>query len=217
MRKTIVLIFGLILLVITNAQETKFGVFIDPQVCWLKPESKVVEMSGKIFGIKGGLSIDRYFEKNYAFSTALSLSNQGGKLTYDNQLVLTVYDKPDTIPAGATIDYRLQYLTIPVGLKLKSNEIGFHTFFVQLGFDNQFTIKARATSTNNGGLDDDSIREEIGVYNLAYYFGGGLEYAIAEDTSISFGLFYHSGVLDISKAKPVVNTRQVSLRLGINF
>ncbi len=214
-----ILLFVSVLFVfsITNAQEVKFGVHIDPQMCWMLPESRDVNSTGKVFGINGGLIIDKYFQKNYAFSTGISLGNQGGKLKYEYELPLKVYDEVDTLPAGSELDYKLQYITIPMGLKLKSNQIGYATIFVNLGFTNQLNINAKASSDNENGLEGDSIKDEIAWFNMGYHFGGGVEYALGEDTAILLGVLYHNGFLDQTKFGPRTNSRVLSLRFGIVF
>jgi hypothetical protein len=209
--------FMLVSILVYSQKQTKFGVFLDPQVSWLVPESRTVYSDGAYWGLNGGLSIDRYFQKNYAFSTGISLGRQGGKLIDENEKVIPVYDETDTLPAGTSLSYKLQYFTVPLGLKLKTNQIGYTTLFVNLGFTGQLNLKSRGESNNNGGLKDDSIKEEMTWFNAGYHFGGGFEYALGEDNSLSFGIFYHNGFIDITKSAPEVVSRVVSLRLGIIF
>lgn len=213
-----VLFVCIILISITlNAQEVKFGVHIDPKICWLSPESRDVSSQGSVFGFSGGLIVDRYFQDNYAFATGVSMGTQGGKLQYGYDLPLEVYDNVDTLGEGTTLKYNLQYITIPVGLKLKSNQIGYTTFYVNLGFTNQVNIKAKASTSNTDELNDDSIRNEINWFDMGYYFGGGIEYALSKDTSVLLGVIYRNGFLDVTSASPNVNSRVLSLRLGILF
>jgi opacity protein-like surface antigen len=203
-----------------SQKHTKFGVFVDPKISWISPESRNVSSDGTFFGFGGGLEIDRFFAKNYAFSTGISLGSQGGKLSFDNLQTLKVYDEIDTLPAGTTFKYKLQYITVPLGLKLKSNQIGYSTFFVNVGFTSQINVKAKGTTENTGtyrGLEDDAIKDEINWINLGYHFGGGVEYALGEDTSLLVGLQYQNGFLDITKSSPRTLSRVISLRVGIMF
>jgi hypothetical protein len=200
-----------------NAQDVKFGVHIDPGICWLSPESKDVGSQGGVFGFSGGLIVDRYFQDNYAFTSGIGMGTQGGKLQFGYDLPLEVYDDVDTLREGTTLKYNLQYITVPIGLKLKSNQIGYVTFYVNLGFSNQLNIKAKATTSNTDELNDDSIRNEINWFDLGYYFGGGIEYALSKDTSVLVGVIYRNGFLDVTSASPNVNSRVLALRLGILF
>ncbi len=52
----------------------------------------------------------------------------------DNQSII--------IDPGQSVKMNLQYLDIPLGLKLKTEELGYGTFFLQLGFNPMFNINA---------------------------------------------------------------------------
>jgi hypothetical protein len=217
MKKNFLLLTFLCFTSLIFSQKVKFGVFFDPQVSWLMPESRTVSSEGNNWSLNGGLSMDNYFQKNYAFSTGISLGSQGGSLKDDNIKPIKVYDEVDSLPAGTTLKYKLQYLTVPIGLKLKSNQLGYTTFFVNIGFTTQFNLKAKGESDNTGGLKDDSIKDEINWFNAGYHFGGGIEYALGEDTALSLGIIYHNGFVDVTKSTPDVQTRVLSLRLGLIF
>jgi opacity protein-like surface antigen len=202
---------------LSNAQDVKFGVHVDPKFTWQVPESRDVEKVGSTFGFGGGLIIDRYFQDNYAFETGISLGTQGGKLKFDYNFPFNAYDQVDTLPAGTTVDYSLQYITIPLGLKLKSNEIGYFTFFVNLGITNQLNIKAKASTDDDSELKNATVKEEINWFDMGYHFGGGIEYALSKDTAVLLGIFYQNGFLDVTTASPRVNSRVLTIRTGIIF
>jgi hypothetical protein len=217
MKRIFTLSLVFLLVISAFGQGTKFGVFIDPQITWLSSDTRFVNNDGIIMGINGGLAVDKYFQKNYAIQTGIALGTQGGKLNYTNESYTTAFGEVDTLPAGTTVDYKLNYITIPLGLKLRSNEIGYFSYFAQVGFTNQFNIKARANSSD-GSLDKSNISDEIGLFNISWHFGGGVEYAISKDTSLSLGLIYHNGFLDIlSDDDTKAVSRAVSIRVGVMF
>lgn len=199
------------------AQETKFGVTINPQFTWMSVESKKDNPNGGAVGISGGLTLDHYFQKNYAFLTGVELGTQGGGIKYGDSLSLQVYNETQHFVPGTTINYKLQYITVPIGLKLKTNQIGYFSYFARVGFTNQFNISAKASSSDNQ-LSNDVVRKEIGIYNLSYHFGIGTMYAISEDTSISFGIIYHNGFINVTKNNDSrVFSRIISLQIGVIF
>ena len=210
----LVLSFGTLYL---YPQFAKFGVYADPQLVWLSPDSREVDNDGFKVGISGGLSIDKYFQKNYAVQTGIAIGTQGGKLVFDEETYVTSYDETDTLPAGTGVNYNLNYITLPIGLKLKSNQIGYFSYYARIGFTNQFNIKAKATSSE-GTLDKDNIKDEIFFYNLAYHFGIGVEYNISKDTAIDFGISYHNGFIDVTKDDDYkIFARNLALRIGVIF
>lgn len=207
-----------------SAQNYKFGVFIEPAATWLSPQSRTVQSDGSEFGFSGGLIIENYFQDNYAFSTGLGIGYQGGRLTFNENSFIHVYDETDSVPPGTTIQYHLNYLTIPLGLKLKTNQIGYFTYFVDLGFTAQFNISAKGTSDKelfsskeSYYLDNEPITKEINFANLGYHFGGGVEYGLSEDTSLLLGIYYHNGFTDVTERDAKVLSRVISFRVGIMF
>lgn len=200
-----------------DAQQVKFGIYVDPQFSWFNAESRNVKNEEVKFGVQGGLSIDKYFQDNYAINTGIGIGSQGGSLIFEEISTIKVYNEVDTLPAGTKVDYHLNYLTVPLGLKLKTNQIGYVSYYARIGFTNQFNIKAKGTSSD-GSLSKDVIDKEIHLYNLAYHFGLGVEYNFSEDTAINFGIIYHNGFIDITKNNNAsVYSRIVTIRVGIIF
>lgn len=202
---------------ILSAQSLKIGVFADPMVSWLRPESRTIHGDGIRMGIDGGLLLDKYFQKNYALQTGVSLGTQGGTLYSDEETVFLSYGEYDTLVAGTSVDYTLNFITVPLGLKLKTNPIGYFSYFARLGFTNQFTIKSLATSSD-GTLNKNTIEDEIFFYNLSYFIGIGVQYNISKDTALNFGINYNHGFINLAKDEDLkLFTRTLSLRAGIIF
>jgi hypothetical protein len=217
MKKITSLSIFLFIISLSFGQGYKIGVVVDPQVTWISSESKTIVVNeSTIVGINGGLSIDKYFQKNYALHTGLTIGTQGGKLRYIDRINFNIDGKDISLPAGSVVDYRLNYITVPLALKLKTNQIGYFSYFAQLGFTNQFNIKAKASSDDNQ-LNKDLIKKEIKFYDLSYHFGAGIEYELSEATAFTFGVFYHNGFLDLTKKTGSVYSKAIGLSLGIIF
>jgi hypothetical protein len=121
------------------------------------------------------------------------------------------------LPAGTSVAFNINYITIPMALKLKSNEIGFLTYFAELGFLPQINIGSRATSTG-GALDKDNVSKEINAFNVSFFFGGGVEKNIGGNTFLMGGIFFNNGFGDVLTAdahKAALNF--LNIRLGIMF
>jgi hypothetical protein len=217
MRKIMLVSLFLVIGLTGEAQSLKIGIFADPMISWLSADSRVAEADGVKFGIDGGLLLDKYFQKNYAFQTGISIGTQGGKILFTEDRPVMTYGTYDTLYAGTSLNYKINFITLPLGLKLKTNEIGYFSYFTRLGFTNQFSIGTRGTSSD-GSLNKDPLEGEIFLYNLSYYFGIGMMYSISKDTALSIGLNYNNGFINLSKDDATkMFSRSVSLRLGIIF
>ena len=197
--------------------QLKIGVFGEPRFSWFGTQSKSFESDGTHFGFQGGLELNKYFAKRYAFNTGISIGNQGGSLTYSDTTNIKVLDETKVLLPGTTVDFSLQYITIPVALKLSTNQIGYFTYFARLGFTPQVNVHTKASSSD-GQLDKDNVNKEINVFNLSYFFGGGVEYEIGQETALALSATFHNGFLDIITNKDAkVYSRVISIRLGIIF
>jgi hypothetical protein len=110
--------------------------------------------------------------------------------------------------------YKLTYIQLPVGLKFLSNEIGYTTFYAHLGFLPEFCVDAKLE------LDrDENIYDDMNLFNLSYYFGGGIEYSLGGSTAINIGLIYKNGFVDITDTKPndKVTMSNIAFRAGLIF
>jgi hypothetical protein len=214
----------IILLVLSNftgvfaQSKLRLGVCIDPIATWFSPKSGSIEKDGSRPGINGGLVIESYFSTNYGFVTGLTITSLGGNLLYkDAVTVKTGESNAVDLTAGTTVAYSISYLSIPVGLKLKSNEIGYFTYFAQIGLLPQFNIGSRANATGSQ-LSKDNVSEEINLINLSYSFGGGIEYSLGGQTSLMAGFFFNNGFSDVlsnNDYKSAINF--LTLRIGMLF
>lgn len=213
------------------AQDNKVtgGLYVSPIFGWLKPDSKVVEKDGSRFGFGFGIPIDINFSKNFAFSTGVSFENLGGGLKYID--TIPVFNTVDTdfvnLPKNTVVDYRIQYLEIPLSLKGKTNEIGYLTYFIKAGITPGFRFKAKGDITVNNGKDND-IKDEVKAFNMGYHISGGFEYSLGGSTKLLVEVVFTNGLSNFSKVetrktaadelrndKVIVNN--LALRLGILF
>lgn len=205
----------------SSQQKTTFSIAVDPHISWFTSDNKYIDTKGIKPGISFGLVVDSFFGEKYAFSTGLFMTHLGGNLSYSDTIQIGTSIDTVTVPAGTILSYGLQYITIPIALKLKTVEIGYKTFFVELGLKAMLRINSKATTPNNLFVKD-KISDEIAFLNLAYSFGGGMEFSVGGNTSIIGGLYYTSTFLDISKDlyhKPqdYLRARIISLRVGVLF
>ena len=215
MKNAVCLSVFLLITCLSFGQGYKIGVVVEPQITWMSSESKKVGNEGSIVGINGGLSIDKYFQKNYALHTGLTIGSQGGKLRYTDSISFDVDGNLIKLDKGSVVEYRLNYITVPLALKLKTNQIGYFSYYAQLGFTNQFNIKAKASSGNL--LEKDIIKKEIRFYDLSYNFGAGIEYELSKETAFTIGIIYHNGFLDLTDQSTKVVSRALTLSVGIIF
>ncbi|MBX7050528.1 MAG: PorT family protein [Flavobacteriales bacterium] len=127
-------------------QEWKIALHVDPNFSWMKPGSKDIEQGSNKLRFGFGIMIDKMFTDNYAFGTGLNVVNTGGELSY---LYKSLYRSSNSSSNQEVIvnlnrTYNVKYLEIPLTLKLRTNEIGYITYWAQFGVGLGMNIGAKA-------------------------------------------------------------------------
>ena len=200
-------------------QKIGFGIHADPAISWFSSDIKEIKNDGTRAGFNFGLTFNRYFTPNYSFSTGICLLNAGGRLISDSTTVLEFTTK--AVLPGEPIVYKIQYLAIPVGLKLQTNQIGYITFFTDLGLDPKVVIGGKADIPSLDISAEKAI-SELRMFNLSYHINAGIEYSLGGTTAMVFGLNFDNNFLDITKdigdqLVDKVSHKILSFRIGINF
>lgn len=213
----IVSVFCGALLSLQGQSRIRFNVHADPQFAWFNSDEDNVVPDGSIFHIQTGIQLDLFFDKNYAFAFGFGINNMGGKLLYTDSTAF--YSNEDTIliNPGQTVKHNLQYLDIPLGIKLKTEELGYATFFFEVGLNPMVNINARA-STSDDTLNKKNIRESINLFNLGYHAGIGVEYRLGGSTAAIGGLRWSSGLTDVTdNDRASITMNAISIHIGVLF
>jgi hypothetical protein len=175
------------------AQDSKIriGVHVSPTIAWLKSNTTGYSGGSKV-GFSYGVVTDFGFTENYAFSTGVDITYKGGTFKKDGD-------------ASGSLD--LQYVEVPLTLKLRTNLIGNLRYYAQVGVG--LSAKLKSPDSSN-------------IYPLgaALIIGGGLEFPINGNTALVGGLTFNNGFTNIIRDNPdnaKASTSYLALNLGILF
>ena len=207
---------------ILNGQgKISFGVHADPIISWFKSDVRETKNDGARPGFNFGLTFNKYFTTNYSFSTGISIVSGGGKLISSDTIVMEFTNSTSTVIAGNPVIYKIQYLAIPLGLKLQTNQIGYVTFFTDLGLDPKIVIGGKADIPSLD-ISGENAMNELNTFNLSYHITAGIEYSLGGTTALVFGLNFDNNFLDITRdngdqPNDKVSHKLLSFRIGLNF
>ena len=213
-------ILSLIILAFSSqifSQKLSFSVVVDPMITWMKTNEEAIQRDDVNFGYNIGLVMDKYFTDDYAISTGISILNTGGNLLYLDSMDFNFGSGMDTLPGGTTVTYNLQYITIPFSLKLNSTEIGYTTMFAHIGINNHINIRSTADIPSRD-ISGEDIKNEINMFLMTYFIGGGVEFSFGGDFAILGGIYLTGAIWDVTTNtdyRAYIN--MVSLRLGVKF
>lgn len=230
MKKLTVLALLFLTTFISKAQDDNgmhFGLKITPALGWLRTDSKGVESNGTKFAFGYGLITEFKFSDRYSFATGLDVTYRGGNLKSSFE----TNDGTTRIVSVTESSLNLQYIELPLTLKLKTKEIGYLTYYLQVGVAPGINIRARgdiksSTQTTVGGnttnanveLTDEDVQDDINNFNLSMLIGGGIEYTLSGSTVLLVGLQFNNGLLDASDQPDIkMNSNLLGLTVGVLF
>ncbi len=117
--------------------------------------------------------------------------------------------------------YRIQYISVPVGLKIKTDEIGYLTYFAEFGLDPKVVVSGKADIPSDH-IKGEKAMTEIRRFNVGYHLNGGVDYSIDGNISLILGLGFENNFFDITKDIDGQKTDRTAQRFlkfifGINF
>lgn len=204
-------------------RKVRLGFKLDPVfINNLRPADNGVEKDGSKFGFSYGLMADFMFSDGRgAFASGIEVTHAAGSLRYtdDNRGLYR-----DNVTAGQEQQYdiRLQYLQVPLSVKLKTNPQNNFLFWGQFGTYVGALLGARMDYEYPGSSGTKvKIMKEVTPMNMGLLIGAGGEYHIADKTDLFFGLGFENGFVDVTRNKKwndgKVSLNRWALRLGCFF
>ena len=188
-------------------KELRLGFQLSPSFSFMSTDDNLINGNGTNLGLKLGMMSEYYFRENYAITSGLNFAfNHGGTLRHEvggdfwakSELSdLSLHELPD----GVNLRYHIQYLEIPFGLKMRTREFGYLRYFAEIPtFTLGFKLQARGDVRGTSNLDREreNITEDVNLFNLTWGFGGGVHYALSENTALVGGIIYRQGFADVT-------------------
>ncbi|MFQ5447123.1 MAG: outer membrane beta-barrel protein [Saprospiraceae bacterium] len=212
-----------------QTNDLRLGFQVSPVFSSMGSTSNKINSNGTNLGLKLGMRAEMFFRENYAFITGIGFAfNSGGTLHYDNGgQIWTRSELPGgvdpTFLPGVDLKYSLQYVEIPLGLKFRTNEMGYLRYWAEvpvitLGFKSQARGAIQQAAVNEDKID---IKNEVTSLSLSWGIAGGVEYNVSSGTSLVGGIGFQRLFTDVTKnvdddkSKAYINS--IILRLGVLF
>jgi hypothetical protein len=226
----------------------RFGLKGTPGVAYFDVNKFGKKNKGLGYHIGGGLNYEYSLSKNVAIVSGLIFSQTSSKVEYEDSLGLDyirVLNGAETNERAYRIhsrSYVFNSVDIPLKFKFRTPEIGYYTYYGEFGataniITNAFARKNLVTqkegftkselSENESRLD---ANKESHFLRGAINFGGGVEWNVAGNTSLLFGLNGNLGFTNILKKesesinydngssfKRATNLNYIAIQIGVLF
>jgi len=206
---------------ISTAQDLRFGVYLSPAITWFSTDITEVNNQGSRTGLIFVVNAERTLGDHFAVTGGISFLSTGGRLVSRDAEPFRFRNYTAIVAADEPVVYRIQYLSIPAGIKVRSKEIGSLTIFSDIGFDPKIVIRG-LVDVPSLDVEGENGMGEIKRFNFGWHIHGGIEYPLGGRTAAVLGLGFENNFPDITKdAGSQVNDRVAHKFLkfifGINF
>jgi hypothetical protein len=210
-----------------------FGLYVMPGL--YIPTTSSNTTSGKVtysnlgnaagFGFGYGINLEFYFTPNYGIATGLGVNQFA--VNYTNITTTKTGNITDS-SINTVHQQSMQYLQLPVLLKLRTNSIGSIKYFGQFGLGMGFLLDAKdnptvsrtvyATSFPSTTNDNVNVYKQSDFFRLSLQVGLGLEYSLAGTTSIQASINYDNAFTNVNAdGNNSVLMKGVNIIVGILF
>ena len=201
-----------------------FSIHFDPLISWFSTDSYDTRSDGVVPGFNFGISYNRYFNPNYSFSSGIDIINAGGRIINNGTTHFELKNYSSailTVQPGEAITYKITYLSVPLGLKLQTTQIGFGRFFTDIGLDPRIVVGGRADIPSLN-IKGGNALPELNTFNLSFHIMAGMEYPFAGNNSFIVGIGFDKNLFDITRdngdqPSNVVSQKLLSFRIGMTF
>ena len=207
-------LFGLFLaLSLVTTAQVKLGVHFSPGISYsrFETDSDTLQLESKASGLRfvSGIVIDYEFAQNYYLSTGINFETRKAG-----------YRVTGPKPSNFTDTYNLQYVQIPVALKLYTNEIAIDKeIYFKAGGSFSFKVDDNLNAKNN------TLISKARFFDVGVNLGAGLEMGLGTNTSAFGGLYFQNGLINMANehveldnnSKLSLKSSMIGLEIGIKF
>lgn len=184
-----------------------FGLRMGGNLDWMKPDAEQYEGEGVKAGFSWGFMSDFFIMENYSILTGFNVQYLNGKISYPHQEMAG-----GDIVSGLLIrNYNLQYIQIPVVLKMQAEISESLRLFGKIGLGTAFRLRAKAEDVFpadkvSAKVTTKDISDEITPIRESFLIGGGAIFTLKGSTALVMDLTFDNGFVDILKGNNAVNT-----------
>jgi opacity protein-like surface antigen len=190
----------------------RFGLYVGPTFNSLKNTvDKAEDSKGNYDLTKGsgrtsfsvGLNAELGLNEKYSLYSGIGLDWNGGGInaSHDTSSVLD----PE-YASSADINYKTQFLSIPLGLKMYAAELGDVKIFAQTGIDvslllsqkGDYTLKGAAVTDSTGANQKINDVARVVPINVGWHIGAGAEYQLSSGSAVYGAILYRNGFTDFT-------------------
>lgn len=207
--KKILLTFAFVIVMTISASAQfkpfQFGLKVEPGIGWAKLNSDHLYDGISKMNFSWGFVGNVFFVENYGISTGFNVRFMNNEYKFDNQ-----------IHGEITRIIKNQYLEIPVGLTMRTEEIGDIRITGNVGYGFGFLLNNKERNYKANG-DEITMTTDYNKIRHALIVKLGVEYYIHQSSCITTSLVFNNNFANIYGKDYQQNVLLNSLSLEIGF
>lgn len=196
------------------SQDIRYAIHAMPVISWIGTDGSDYSFEGVRAGFSAGLNVFYYFNDNYAASTGISFLAAGGRQSATAPHLMVFNNFTQSLAPGDEMKYNLNYINIPLGVRLQTNQYGYITYFADIGLDARMMLKSTVDILAHD-ITHENASKEVNGFNAGWHVFAGAEYKLTLELSVFGGLGYDQDFFDITK--DLKNVYQPGDRSGLRM
>ena len=180
--KKFTLLFVFMCIASSAMAQMEIGIQFSPTISgnrFIAEDRHSFEKSNSALRLGVGVVADYFFSNNYAFSSGLMYRGKGSKISYT---YLTQGGDGQSVPTKETDELTVQYLEIPLTLKLFTNEVAPDVvLYFQVG--GALGTKVAAQVDQKKVINGEKTAKRFNIFEASAVLGTGAEMQLGQGTS----------------------------------
>ncbi len=235
MRK-LALIFGLALCSVSSLfsqgrdadSPFRFGLQFNPMLTWNRGDNNFAP-DGIKGGFEYGLNVHYFFFRNVGIESGIYMNHHGAKFRYATDILINDPQTPDTAKYRYNYNLNNIFVTLPIALRFRTNQMGPVYLYGKFGADFSFLVSSklkfsgRDLNVQNGvegpvEYDNKSYRVPGNFARIGILVEAGVEYPISGSFSLTAGVRYNYGFTNILRDNMSSNSKPFLPQAGpVNY
>jgi len=150
-----------------------------------------------------GLTAELAMSEKYSLYSGVGLDWNGGSISAVHDTATALDSK---YASSADVDYKTQFLSVPLGLKMYAAEFGDVKIFAKTGVDLSLLLSQKGDYTLTGAnvTDSTGVNQKINdvarvvPLNIGWHIGAGAEYTLSSGSAVYGAIIYRNGFTDFT-------------------
>lgn len=218
----------------TSYDRLRFGLQLTPNFSWVSPQSRFTNAESSGFGFGYGLMAEYKLTDNYFFHSGFGITQLSHFLSLDSNTYRTPASTQQKI-YNVNYRYRLQYIEIPLAIKMRTNQIGAIRMYGTFGVEAGILVQGKAQVKNGSPIFDPdefffinrsedevlagvTFSDNVNVFRMSLLMGAGIEYLLSGNTHLLAGVRFNNPFTEqFSGPQMTARVPYTALHLGIFF